>query len=434
MRPNWVLLFLRSSREACARSLAMEIASQQLGDALEVKVKGRLDNYWTEHLRTNLEEFIRGGAHVIQLNLSEVSFLSSAGVGMLVQTFQQLKEIGGALIIASPSDRVKQVLDLCRLSPILLTNLAPAGTAVARKSEIRRSTSPSAAFEVLECSSQAPLTFELIGNPGLLKSCGFGPKDCKALKFPPATFGLGLGAFGHGFEDARSRFGEFLAVAGSAAYLPTDGTNVPDFMVSSGDLVPEVNVLYGLRCEGEFTHLLRFEAVSVDNPVVLSELVATALEISGAHAIGMLMVAESAGLVGAALRRSPATAAVANASPFRYPEVRTWLSFSTERLYSRSLALISGLAASSASEPLAPLLRRLGRDTSPMGHFHAAAFSYRPLKKGHIDLKATVSTLFETETLQGVLHLLTDGREAAGPQQSEFVRGACWISAVSEKK
>lgn len=411
----------------------MEISIQQLEDALAVKVRGRLDNYWTEHLRTNLEEFVRGGAHVIRLDLSEVSFLSSAGVGLLMLIYRQLKEIGGTLVIASPSVRVKQVLDLCKLSPILLTNQAPANR-VEPKSEIRRFTSASAAFEMLECPTQKPLTFELIGDPGLLKSCGFGPKDCQSLKFPASTFGLGLGAFGHGFEDAQSRFGEFLAVGGSAAYLPTDGTNVPDFMVCSGDLVPEVNVLYGLRCEGGFTHLLRFEAAHADSPVVFSELVATALEVSGAPAIGMVMVVESAGLVGAALRRSPGTAPVANTSPFQYPEVRTWLSFSTERLYSRSLVLISGIAASSPSEPLAPLLRRMGGEALPVGHFHAAAFSYRPLKKGDIDLKATVSTLFETETLQGVLHLLVDTRKAAGAPQSEFVRGACWIGAVSEKK
>ena len=411
----------------------MEISTQRIEDALAVKVRGRLDNYWTEHLRTNLEEFVRGGAHVIRLDLSEVSFLSSAGVGLLMLIYRQLKEIGGTLVIASPSARVKQVLDLCKLSPILLINQA-AASPVEPQSEIRRFTAASAAFEILECPSQKPLTVELIGDPGLLKSCGFGPKDCQSLKFPASTFGLGLGAFGHGFEDAQSRFGEFLAVGGSAAYLPTDGTSVPDFMVCSGDLVPEVNVLYGLRCEGGFTHLLRFEAADVDSPVAFSELVATALEVSGAPAIGMVMVVESAGLVGAALRRSPATAQVANTSPFQYPEVRTWLSFSTERLYSRSLVLISGVAASSPGEPLAPLLRRTGSEASPVGHFHAAAFSYRPLKKGHIDLKATVSTLFETETLQGVLHLLTDARKAAGAQQSEFVRGACWIAAVSEKK
>jgi hypothetical protein len=284
----------------------------------------------------------------------------------------------------------------------------------------------------MECAPGKPLICERIGDPGLLKGCRFSSADCQMVTYPASTFGFGLGAFGHGFSDAQLRFGEFLAVAGSAAYLPTDGTNVPDFVVSSGKLVPEMNVLYGLRCEGGFTHLMRFETASTEGPISLAGLVRTALEVSGAPAIGMVMVVESAGLVGAALRRSPAAATGVSDAPFKYPEVRSWLSFSTERLYLRSLALVSGVAASSECAPLAPLLRPLGTEAWPLGHFHAAAFSYRPLQKGNIDLKTTVTTLFETETLQGVLHLLSDDRVAAGPQQSEFVRGACWIGAASE--
>jgi anti-anti-sigma factor len=410
----------------------MEIVTQQLTDALEVKVKGRLDNYWTEHLRGNLEEIIRGGAHAIHLNLSEISFLSSAGVGLLVKFHTQLKGIGGVFIVTSPSERVKQVLDLCRLSTILLAPKTPAAAPPVQKTEVRRFSNPAGAFEVMECAAGKPLICERIGDPGLLKGCRFSPADCQMVTFPAATFGFGLGAFGHGFTDAQTRFGEFLAVGGSAAYLPTDGTNVPDFMVSSGKLVPEMNVLYGLRCEGAFSRLMRFETSSAEGPISLAELVRTALEISGAPAIGMVMVVESAGLVGAALRRSPAAAAGVNGAPFKYPEVRSWLSFSTERLYSRSLALVSGVAASSQFEPLASLLRPLSSDAGLLGHFHAAAFSYRPLQKGNIDLKNTVTTLFETETLQGVLHLLTDHRLAAGPQQSEFVRGACWIGAAAD--
>src|SRR5205814_9598825 len=88
------------------------------------------------------------------------------------------------------------------------------------------------------------LTCEAIGDPAPLRGGGCDAQDCRAIRFPAATFGLGLGAFGHNFEDARERFGEFLAVAGSAAYLPTDGTNVADFMMSSGDLVPAVPTLY----------------------------------------------------------------------------------------------------------------------------------------------------------------------------------------------
>jgi len=409
----------------------MEIVTQQLGDALEVKVSGRLDNYWTEHLRRNLEEVIRAGAHGILLNLAEISFLSSAGVGLLVKFHTQLKGIGGSFVITHPSDRVKQVLDLCRLSPILLAQKVPVVLPL-HKTEVHCFSTPDASFEVIECAPNQSLICERIGDPRLLKGCRFSPEDCRIVTYPPGTFGLGLGAFGEGFEDAQTRFGEFLAVGGSAAYLPTDGTNVPDFMVSSGELVPEMNVLYGLRCEGGFTHLIRFDTADTEGPISLSGLVRTALEISGAPLIGMVMVAESAGLVGASLRRSPASAAGVHDAPFQYPEVRSWLSFSTERLHSRSLALVSGIAASSECAPLTPMLRQLGAEGLPIGHFHAAAFSYRPLKKGNIDLNATVTTLFETETLQGVLHLLSDTREAAGPQQSEFVRGACWISTASE--
>jgi len=134
----------------------MEIVTQQLGEALEVKVKGRLDNYWTEHLRGNLEEVIRGGAHGIRLNLSEISFLSSAGVGLLVKFHTQLKGIGGSFMITSPSERVKQVLDLCRLSTILLAQTT--------RSRRLRYTKPKSAlfhlrpdrFEVMECAPGKP--------------------------------------------------------------------------------------------------------------------------------------------------------------------------------------------------------------------------------------------------------------------------------------
>ena len=73
-----------------------------------------------------------------------------------------------------------------------------------------------------------------------------------------------------------------------------------------------------------------------------------------------------------------------------------------------------------------PQLRPLGESPDLFGHFHAAAFSFGPLKRGRIDLKETVVNLFETESLLGVLHLLNDTREVVGIGQSEFIRGACW--------
>ena len=408
----------------------MEIISQRLDDILDVKIKGRLDGYWADHLKNNLEELIRGGAHRIFLNLSGVSYLSSAGIGLLVHFHKKLNGIDGSFVIVSPSEPVKRVLDLCGLSAMLLS-AAPAPPQSTPTAAVRHLSARGGDFEAQECSPGASLACRVIGDPGLLSSCRFREEHSRTLSFPETTFALGLGAFANSFEDAQARFGEFLAVAGSAAYLPTDGTNVPDFMVSTGALVPEISVLYGLRCEGGFSHLVRFEAKTDSGALTLSDLVETCLEISGSSTVGIVMVAESAGLVGAALRKSPAMAAPIGA-PFEYPEVRKWLSFTTERLYSRSLALVSGAAARGECQPLGSMLRPLGTDDWLRGHFHAAAFSYRPLKKGAIVLKNTVTTLFETESLQAVLHLLSDNRETGNIRQSEFVRGACWIGAIPE--
>src|SRR4029453_9874122 len=80
--------------------------------------------------------------------------------------------------------------------------------------------------------------------------------------------------------------------------------------------------------------------------------------------------------------------------------------------------------------PLAPWLRPPA-PAGPEGHFHAAAFSYRPLPRGRVGLRETVASLFESAILQGVLHLLHDPRERIGAGESEFVRGVCWVAPIA---
>jgi len=146
------------------------------------------------------------------------------------------------------------------------------------------------------------------------------------------------------------------------------------------------------------------------------------------------MIAESAGLVGAALRRSPA-AAKARADVFAFPGVREWLSFTTEPAHTRSVVLLAGVAVRGDAAKLGSWVRPLGTGAnsgpSVSGHLHAAAFSYRPVPKERIELKESVRALFEGQSLEGILHLLTDDR-AATARESEFVRGACWIAPIAK--
>jgi hypothetical protein len=209
-------------------------------------------------------------------------------------------------------------------------------------------------------------------------------------------------------------------------------------MLAAETFVPELQVLYCAMAEGRFPYLVRFEATKEIGAVKLSDLIHAGFEIAGSETIGAVIAAETAGLLGVSLRRSPTLEedGKSGAAPFAFPAVREWLSYSAERSHTRSLALVAGIASRNDQRKdavkLLSMLRPLGSAPWPAGHFHAAAFSYRPLKKGALDLRTTVATLFESENLQSVIHLLNDTREISGAGESEFVRGACWFGPVSE--
>jgi hypothetical protein len=199
-------------------------------------------------------------------------------------------------------------------------------------------------------------------------------------------------------------------------------------MLGSGTFVPRLATLYGLYCEGDFSKLVRFES---NDRVALSTIVEMCLEVAGTRTAGVVILAESAGLMGATLKRSPAAGSTGE-RVFGFPGIRQWLSFSAERCFAHSLALIAGVVSAEPTEELRPFVRPLTKNSKLAGHFHAAAFGYRPLQKGKIEMKSTVRGLFEAGGLQGVLHLLADEREVTGAGESELLRGACWVGTVSE--
>lgn len=406
----------------------MEITRHRLDNTFELKAKGRLDAYWAGHLGDEVAEVLREGARSIRLNMKEVAYVSSAGIRVLFQTYKQLKDIHGTFAVSEPSEAVQSVLELAGLAELLFEKASTGEVQVATPTQAEIFVRGNARFEILE-SRPSTMTARIIGSPELLVGCQFHQEHCQELPFGQEALGIGLGAFGRNFADCQSRFGEFLAAAGVAAYLPTDGSNVPDYILSTGDFVPRLQVLYGLICEGDFSKIVYFESMENSLQLTLREIVEACREMAGSDAIAVAMIAESAGLMGAALRRSPALAAPQPA--FEHPQIRQWLSFTAEPAYARSLAFLVGVATSAPNSPLIRIVRPLAKDCDIAGHFHAASFSYHPLKKGETNLKEAASRLFELENLQGVLHLLNDERES-GAGQSEFLRGACWIGSIAE--
>ena len=93
----------------------MEISKELVGDVLELQVRGRLDGYWADHLAQSLDDAVREGTRNLSLNLSEVSYLSSAGIRVLVRAHKQLSAIQGSFSVSAPSEAVRSILQLTGL-------------------------------------------------------------------------------------------------------------------------------------------------------------------------------------------------------------------------------------------------------------------------------------------------------------------------------
>ncbi len=399
----------------------MEITKRNRGRVLELHVKGRLDASWADHLGQELLAAIREGRHHIALDFSGLSYISSAGISVLVKFRRQLQGLDGTLSVVNPSETVMEVFRTVRLEGFFLGQPG-AGPEPDKKAEQPSAVEmPNAQLDIYPVEATASLHCVALGNPNASSSRG--------LSLSANGFSIGVGALGADFTDCRARFGEFIGVSNAVAYQPTDRRSVPDYLVSGQDAVSKIHVLYALSCEGRFSHQVNF-AAKPGLSVSLLDLARHALDLTRGRTVGMVLVAEVQGLVGAAWKRSPALASPGD-NPLGFPQIREWMTFTAEPSFARSVALAAGVVSQGREEALAALLRPLGNDDQPRGHFHAAAFSYRPLRKGQTELGPVVRALFEEERVQGILHLLNDNRPIAGTGQSEFVRGACWLAPIS---
>ena len=423
----------------------MQMVLARDGSRAVVRLAGRLDGEWAEHLSATLDDFLREGIRSVVLDMQGVTYLSSPGTQVLAGRYENFSELRGELHITNPSPMVREALRMVGLEDRLLYE-EPADIPIAARTrssammhrenvshtradwEVPHTATQHGHYEFTPRDREAGLTCRLIGTPETFFSGTYRPEDCHPLEFPDGTFALGLGAIGSTPEDCLPRFGEFLAAGGVATYLPTDGARVSDYLVGTREHPPHGLLVHGLACSGSFTHLGRFRTQPDRDRVPLSELAGVALESVGAEVAGVVIAAETAALVGTSLKQS---AGLPGRPPFNYvPALEEWLAFTPEPAFARMTTVVAGVVARAPGAPLAQFLRPMGGTQGLQGHFHAVVFPHNPLPQRTVGLQSLVLRLFGSLKIRSILHLLADDRGAQGVGESGFLRGLCWISPV----
>jgi anti-sigma B factor antagonist len=96
----------------------MHVEVRQSQDVVILDLKGRLTaGLGDQILREAIDELLAENRRRILLNLSEVAFLDSAGVGELVSGLKTARRFGAELKLLNVGDRVYSTLEMARLLP-----------------------------------------------------------------------------------------------------------------------------------------------------------------------------------------------------------------------------------------------------------------------------------------------------------------------------
>ena len=97
----------------------MEITKREKGEVTILDIKGKMALGYNEGaLREEIEDLLKEGKRKIIINLSEVSYMDSTGVGELVSSFREAKNREAVIKIIKVGNKVYRTLTIMKLLPI----------------------------------------------------------------------------------------------------------------------------------------------------------------------------------------------------------------------------------------------------------------------------------------------------------------------------
>lgn len=97
----------------------MEISASQQGEITVVKIKGSVDALTAGEATSFFEEQVNAGNVQLVTDLTDVEYMSSAGLRTLLTTLKQVRQLDGDLRVANAQQGVQKVLEMAGLTSIM---------------------------------------------------------------------------------------------------------------------------------------------------------------------------------------------------------------------------------------------------------------------------------------------------------------------------
>lgn len=96
----------------------LSLDTYEAGDRTVVAVGGEIDVYTAPRLRDRISEVVAGGQYQLLIDLQEVDFLDSTGLGVLVGALKKTRAHGGSLELICANERLLKIFKITGLAKV----------------------------------------------------------------------------------------------------------------------------------------------------------------------------------------------------------------------------------------------------------------------------------------------------------------------------
>jgi anti-sigma B factor antagonist len=96
--------------------MSVKLTTRQVGDVTVIDVAGRITlGEGASTLRDSLRDLVKKDQKKILLNMKDVTYIDSSGIGELVSAYTSITNLGGHLKLLGLTHRVKDLLQITKL-------------------------------------------------------------------------------------------------------------------------------------------------------------------------------------------------------------------------------------------------------------------------------------------------------------------------------
>jgi anti-anti-sigma factor len=380
-------------------------------------LKGRIDALSSPDIEKELNALILSGERIIIADLAEVNYISSAGLRVFLGIQKQLKKVGGQIILFRPARSVLEVFNVSGLTNMfrIVSTIEEIGESIraeALTSEVFSKDFEGLVIEYIKLTADKGSSF-IIGSQDKLAHSAYTENDVVTVKPSDMQFGTGLATFGEKYEDHKDLFGESMIINRNFFFYPAVKRPVVDFMIDSHvDADFTYKFLHGFGFNGHYQYILSFNGKK--GFIELDTFVNAIFDITNANILGIVLLAESKGLLGMHLKKVPIIEQRPDNGkdifdPINFPE---WIDFPTEPGDVNHIVAGTGIAVRDKSL-LTPEKRTVISEGS-FFHIHAGIFEKGPLNKQLNDFEKELNRVLTELQILKVQHVLGKSRFSSG--------------------